>query len=193
MSFFDVLYRSEADGPFKRLRRTRRKFLFFWAYLLLLPVLVIVLPIVFWDGSPPGAFMLVIFSVMVGAVFGVAVMTLRFFKGRRTSPPPVALRLSPEGVGVWPMVGADFFLPWLYVGAIQTSPEGIAVFARKGVGPDTPGTAGLANKSAMLLIRGPHLQHKEGLDWQSLEPIDVDQFDAAARAFSAGRVPVLRR
>lgn len=85
------------------------------------------------------------------------------------------------------------FSPWPYVGTIQTSPEGIAVFARKGVGPDTPGTAGLTDKSALLLIRGPHLQHKDGLDWQSLQPIDLDQFGAAAREFSDGAVPVLRR
>lgn len=44
-------------------------------------MLLIVLPIIFWDGTPPWVFELITLSVVIGTVFAVAFMILRLFSG----------------------------------------------------------------------------------------------------------------
>ena len=195
MSRFEVSYRPEANGPLIRVRRARRT-------LIGLIVGLVLLAIVLIGGSalalnaldiPLGveflgitALVLLAVSVLV-ALIGYTVWSM----SRRRSTVPI--RLSADGVSVWPMAGSDFLLPWPHVRAIQTSRQGIAILATDGTGPNTPGAMGLTDYVSLALLRKPALFYQEGLDWQSLQPVDVNELDAATRGFSNGHASVLRQ
>lgn len=189
MNKFEVLYRPEANGPIKRLRRARRTIIgTMVGYLVIMIALIIAFVVVVGEPFAAIAWILLIPTLFMLIAFA---FPLWLFSGRRTSAPPVALRLTGDGVAVWPMVGADFMLPWTNVQAIRTSSKGIVIVPTPDAGPDTPGAMGLTDSASRALLKKPERFHTEGFDWPSLQPFDVHELDAATRGFSEGRASVL--
>lgn len=198
MNKFEVFYRPEANGPIQRLRRARRTFI---GLLIGLVVLAIILlggsAIVLGALSIPLGERLPVIAMLVlypiSAMVAAIAYAIWLMSKRRTTAPPVALRLTSDGIAVWPMAGADFLLPWANVSAIQTSRQGIAILPTPDTGPDTPGAMGLTDYASRALLSKPTRFHTEGFDWQSLRPFDTSELDAATRGFSNGQVAVLRQ
>lgn len=189
MDKFEVLYRPEANGPIRRLRRARRKIIgAVVGYLVLMLVLGVAFVILVGQVASSLVWVLLVPALIMSVAFAFPLWLL---SGRRTSAPPVALRLTRDGVAVWPMVGADFLLPWANVSALRTSQQGIAILPNPGTGPDTPGAMGLIDSAVRALLKKPERFHTEGFDWESLQPFDVNELDAATRGFSRGRTLVL--
>ena len=189
MNKFEVLYRPEANGPIKRLRRARRSIIAtMTGFLVVMIALTIALVVLVDEPFGAMAWILLLPTLFMLVVFA---LPLWLFSGRRTSAPPVALRLTGDGVAVWPMIGADFMLPWANVQAIQTSHKGIVIVPTPGTGADTPGAMGLTDYASRALLQKPERFHTEGFDWPSLQPFDVHELDAATRGFSEGRASVL--